>query len=837
MKQRKTFAGITAAIMLGLTLCSPADMLNASANNPIVQTSFTPDPAPVVFGDELWVYTGRDRDGSNDFYYMTGWQAFSTTDMVNWTDHGCFLEDDAFSWCNENDAWASQCIERNGKYYFYFTTTNKSGGGRAIGVGVADNPAGPFKDVLGKPLCGPNWDYIDPTVIIDDDGQAWLMFGNPSCYYVKLKEDMVTLDGQIQKFDMNANAFGQGKNGSAYGEGPWIYKHGDLYYLVYAGFYGNDGGESMCYSYGPSVTGPWKFGGQITSQSNCFTIHGGIIDYKDHSYMFYHMNGIPGGSTFNRSAAVEEFTFNPDGTIPKIEMGKTGPDQLGSFNPYERVEAETMCWSSGIKTEPITAGTQAIGFIENGDYTMVKGVDFGDAGASEFYASVASNGTGGKIELHLDSATGPMVGTVSVPVTGDWQAWETVSTTVSGATGKHDLYLRFSGGDSYLFNVDWWQFKSANSAPFLLGDVNEDGCINGSDMTLAKQLLIGKSSDSMKIKAADVNQSGKVTADDIKWYTEFLTGKTKDYPEKAAPEQGGTPEGGNTEGGDSNDPKQPAATTTDFKYISNMQFKEAPGNYLNPCSQSGKIITENYSGINGNNTLKVYLPYGYDENKRYNIFYLMHGGGENENTIFSNDVKLNYILDNMIMNHELDPLIVVTPTFNKCEAATFYKEFRASVVPFVEGKYSTYAKSTSEADIAASRMHRAYGGFSMGSCSTWAVCCYCMDIVGYFMPLSGDNWESNSAYGKAKTVADEIDKLGLQKDQYFIFCATGSEDIAYPNMNPQIDEMKKMNQFVYNSDLSQGNFYYLVAQGKTHWWGYVRHYIYDILPSFFHENQ
>ncbi|CDF01006.1 xylanase B [Ruminococcus sp. CAG:624] len=180
-------------------------------------------------------------------------------------------------------------------------------------------------------------------------------------------------------------------------------------------------------------------------------------------------------------------------------------------------------------------------------------------------------------------------------------------------------------------------------------------------------------------------------------------------------------------------------------------------------------------------------------------------------------------------------MIVVTPTFNKCEARTFYKEFRESVIPFVEGKYSTYAKSTSAADIADSRMHRAYGGFSMGSASTWAVLVNSLDIVGYFMPLSGDNWEAEGGYNKAKSVADAVDKSGLNKDEYFIFAATGSDDIAYPYMNPQIEEMKKMDQFVYTSDFSKGNFYYLVADGKTHWWGYVRHYIYDALPYFFHE--
>jgi hypothetical protein len=458
---RKFFSAVTAAALTAVTICASAPVV-VRADNPIVQTSFTPDPAPVVFGDELYVFTGCDREGNNDFYYMTGWQCFSTKDMKNWTDHGRILEDTSFSWCNKNDAWASQCIERNGKYYFYFTTTNKSGGGRAIGVAVADSPEGPYRDPLGKPLCGPDWNYIDPTVIIDDDGQAWLMFGNPKCYYVKLKEDMVTLDGQIRQFDMNEQQFGKSSKGTTYGEGPWIYKRNNLYYLVWASFVDGYGGESQCYATGPSVTGPWTYRGVIQQGSNCFTTHGGIIDYKDHSYFFYHKSGIPGGGSYNRSASCDEFTYNSDGTIPVVKLTTSGPDQLEPLNPYERVEAETICWSEGVKTEKDDNGFVNVGYIQKGSYIKVAGVDFGE-GADKFTASAASGGNGGVIELHLDSKTGPIVGTLKVPETGGWHNWEEISCDVSGANGEHDLYLVFSGGDGYLMNVDWWKFDGAGA--------------------------------------------------------------------------------------------------------------------------------------------------------------------------------------------------------------------------------------------------------------------------------------------------------------------------------------------------------------------------------------
>ena len=358
--------------------------------------------------------------------------------------------------------------------------------------------------------------------------------------------------------------------------------------------------------------------------------------------------------------------------------------------------------------------------------------------------------------------------------------------------------------------------EGPKAVKFTLGDVDMDGAISAADLTLAKQYA-GKTFPKKTMqRAADVNQNGSVTEDDIRWFVQYLTCQTEAYPEPVAP------------------PVKP------FDYDANLQYHPFDRNvYLSQSSQAGKVVEEKYQGPKGQNTLYVYLPYNYDESKKYNIFYLLHGGSENERTLFhQNDTMLQLIFDHMIENGDMEPMIIVTPTWNQTGAEGFWSEFRERVVPFVEGKYSTYAETTDEAGLRASRMHRAYGGFSMGAVSTWAVITHCLDIVGYFMPLSGDEWENtNSAYDKAKKIADAVDKSGLAKDEYYIFCATGSNDIAYPNLSPQVEEMKKMSQFVYTSDLSQGNFYFLVAQGKEHKWEEVRHYVYDVLPYFFHEKQ
>jgi arabinoxylan arabinofuranohydrolase len=154
---------------------------------------------------------------------------------------------------------------------------------------------------------------------------------------------------------------------------------------------------------------------------------------------------------------VEKFTYNADGTFPQINMTSAGAPQVGTLNPYVRQEAETIAWQSGIETERASEGGMNVGWIENGDWIKVKGAAFG-TGASTFTARVASANAGGSIEVRLDSPTGTRVGTCAVTRTGGWQTWSSVSCPVSGATGTHDVYLRFTGGSGYLFNVDWWRF-------------------------------------------------------------------------------------------------------------------------------------------------------------------------------------------------------------------------------------------------------------------------------------------------------------------------------------------------------------------------------------------
>ncbi|MEU7918270.1 family 43 glycosylhydrolase [Micromonospora zamorensis] len=473
----------------------------ARADNPIVQHIYTADPAPLVHNGRVYLYTGHDEDGST-YFTMREWRVWSSADMVNWTDHGSPMSLSTFAWADAN-AWAGQVIARNGKFYWYVPVRQRSNGQMVIGVGVADSPTGPFRDVIGRPLVGNN--EIDPSVFIDDDGQAYLYWGNPGLWYVKLNSDMISYSGSATRITLTTAGFGT-RTGNAsrptlYEEGPWVFKRNGLYYNVFAA---ECCSEFIAYSTAPGPTGPWTYRGTIMPrQGSSFTNHAGVIDFNGGSYFFYHNGALPGGGGYTRSVAVEKFSYNSNGTIPTITMSTAGAPQVGTLNPYGRQEAETIAWGSGIETEPSSEGGMNVGWIENGDYVKVKGVAFG-GGATSFTARVASATSGGRIEVRLDSASGPVVGTCTVGGTGGWQTWATTTCAVSGATGTRDLYLRFAGGSGNLFNLNWWQFGGTGGSGNVLTNGNvESGTtgwgVNGSGTLSTNTSVVHGGSGSLSI--------------------------------------------------------------------------------------------------------------------------------------------------------------------------------------------------------------------------------------------------------------------------------------------------------------------------------------------------
>ena len=315
------------ALFAGLLVAAAAPLLPTpvraqalpAVGNPIIRNKYTADPAALVHNGTVYLYAGHDEaPAPEQRYVMHEWLCYSSTDMVTWTEHPSPLNVKAFAWAKD-DAWASQVIARNGKFYWYAAVEHGTVPGKAIGVAVSDSPTGPFKDARGTALVTNDmttaakifWDDIDPTVIIDKTGQAYLFWGNSACYYAKLNPNMTELDGPIQTIKLPAIT-----------EAPWVHQHNGWYYLSYAtGF-----PEKIAYAMSRSPEGPWVYKGILNELAgNSNTNHQAIIDFKGKSYFVYHNGGVnTDGGSFRRSVCIDNLFYNKDGTLKRVVMTSEG---------------------------------------------------------------------------------------------------------------------------------------------------------------------------------------------------------------------------------------------------------------------------------------------------------------------------------------------------------------------------------------------------------------------------------------------------------------------------------------------------------------------------------
>ncbi|MCR5102778.1 MAG: hypothetical protein K6B41_15625 [Butyrivibrio sp.] len=239
----------------------------------------------------------------------------------------------------------------------------------------------------------------------------------------------------------------------------------------------------------------------------------------------------------------------------------------------------------------------------------------------------------------------------------------------------------------------------------------------------------------------------------------------------------------------------------------------------------------------------VYVPEGYDgSGKNYNVLYLMHGGGGNEEEIMycqNRSLQLKHILDHMIANGDIEPMLVVTPTFYYSDSQSalhdikdagvltklYHNEFRNDLLPAIDSKYRTIAD----------RDHRAFSGFSMGSEVTWEMYLNCLDLIKNFMPLSGDCWiveeKGGATYPEktAKLMKEYIKDKGFDNYSYNVFAFTGDKDIAFPALDPLI---KAMLADGFNNDNDKRLRYCSWEEG-IHTYEYGYEYLYNLLPEIF----
>lgn len=279
------------------------------------------------------------------------------------------------------------------------------------------------------------------------------------------------------------------------------------------------------------------------------------------------------------------------------------------------------------------------------------------------------------------------------------------------------------------------------------------------------------------------------------------------------------------------------------------ELAQIPQEYFSESEYPGTLVELNYDTYESmtyeeesqvlTKRAIVYLPYGYTEDENYNVFYLMHGGWSNETTYLGTPeqpAEFKNVLDHAMADGKMQPMIVVCPTYNNESeedsadyslalrlTENYHNELINDLIPAVEGTYSTYAEDTTPEGLQASRDHRAFCGFSMGSVATWRTFQYCLDYFRYFMPSSG-NLTSDGEY-----MASLVRDAGHDWNDFFIFAASGTEDFAYASFKNQIEAMADVEDGTFRvaDNESQGNLYFLEQESGTHSGEYAMEYFYN----------
>jgi hypothetical protein len=444
----RSAAYLFAACVAGLLQATPA-----FATNPLIMDQFTADPTARVFEGKIYVYPSHDikpppgYNGRPNWFVMEDYHVFSSENLTDWTDHGVILTQTGVEWTNPTAyaMWAPDCVFKDGKYYFYFPAIAKSGGMR-IGVAIADTPYGPFKPMAHfiEGVQG-----IDPGVLIDKDGSAYLYYAQNALFVARLKPNMVEIEGEPKRID---NLPKKGLQ-----EGPFAFERSGIYYLTYP--HVENKIERLEYATSRSPMGPFKWAGVILdeSASGCWTVHHSIVDYQGQWYLFYHDRDLSPSFDKNRSIRADKLFFNADGTIRKVIPTLRGVGRVAATSPvqidrYSATSGEGVAISFLDETNP-HAGWKTT-FAAAKSWVRFNEVDFGRGAQKSIEVRAKALG-GGALEIRVDGPDGPLVGRVEVARAADWRIASVTAKNIPA--GVHDLVVTQAGTEAV--DVDWVSFR------------------------------------------------------------------------------------------------------------------------------------------------------------------------------------------------------------------------------------------------------------------------------------------------------------------------------------------------------------------------------------------
>ncbi len=439
-------------IKIHISLIALLISLQSISQNPLVTHMYTADPTARVFNNTLYVFPSTDvvceeGKGENGFC-MPSYNVFSTTDLSTWTDHGKVIDQTDVPWGRKDGfgMWAPDCVKKEGMYYYYYPAppADKSAF-RRIGVATATSPEGPY--TLEKHYIE-GVKGIDPNVLIDDDGRAYLYYGGgENLWVVELNSDMISIKGTPKVVE---------KLPGKYKEGSFVFKKNGTYYFTFP--HAPSGSEEISYATGKSPLGPFEYQGMILERwkDNCWTNHHSIVEYKNQWYIFYHHHDISKNKHL-RSMRADSLFFDKAGLIKKRKATLRGvgitkidkPIQMDRFSSAHNLKVNRL-------EDERVVGWQ-LDHIKPGAYVTYNAVNFESKKLKKVTYRVSSGSQGGTIKLFLDNR---FIASTAVRNTGSWTTWKTVETPIKEKIkGVKNIKLIFEGSGEHLMNLDWIKFE------------------------------------------------------------------------------------------------------------------------------------------------------------------------------------------------------------------------------------------------------------------------------------------------------------------------------------------------------------------------------------------
>ncbi len=439
--------------LLSISVAGLLQFTAAFATNPLIMDQFTADPTARLFEGRIYVYPSHDikappgYKGKPNWFVMEDYHVFSSDNLTDWKDHGVIVSQTGVEWADPAaySMWAPDAVFKDGKYYFYFPAIAKSGGFR-IGVATADKPYGPFKP-LALPIEGVKG--IDPAVLIDKDGSAYLYYSLDKIFAARLKPNMLEIEGEPRVFD---NLPKKGLQ-----EGPFVFERNGIYYLTYPHVANKT--ERLEYATSRSPMGPFESAGVILDEaaSGCWTVHHSILDYQGQWYLFYHDKDLSPSFDKNRAIRADKLFFNADGTIQKVTPTLRGVGLVAAkseiqIDRYSATSDQGIAVSFLDETNP-HAGWKTT-FSAAKSWVRFNEVDFGSGAQKSIEVRAKAHGEAA-LEIRLDKPDGPVIGRVEVGQGSDWKIASIIANNVPA--GVHDLFVSQAGSEAV--EVDWVSFR------------------------------------------------------------------------------------------------------------------------------------------------------------------------------------------------------------------------------------------------------------------------------------------------------------------------------------------------------------------------------------------